>query len=216
RSRGPTAARWPSSPTAARGMPSSARRVAGIRRAARSPVTTACNRSPTSTPSGWKAIQVLRCRDSSFSCTESTTPSSIYRHPSFDFPQVGCYVGFVGQVTTGTVVPGGGELDPSALDVEVLLTEADRVALLRAEARRGLTATPKQLPPKWFYDERGSSLFESITRQPEYYLTRREREILQARAGDIARTTRAATLVELGSGTSEKTRLLLDALRDAG
>jgi L-histidine N-alpha-methyltransferase len=120
----------------------------------------------------------------------------------------------VGQVTTGTVVPGGGELDPSALDVEVLLTEADRVALLRAEARRGLTATPKQLPPKWFYDERGSALFESITRQPEYYLTRREREILGAHAAEIARTTQATTLVELGSGSSEKTRLLLDALRD--
>jgi len=118
-----------------------------------------------------------------------------------------------GQVTPRAVVPGGGGLAPSDLDVEVLLTEADRVALLRAEARRGLTATPKQLPPKWFYDERGSALFEAITRQPEYYLTRREREILDARAGDIARATGAATLVELGSGSSEKTRLLLDALR---
>jgi len=122
----------------------------------------------------------------------------------------------VGQVTPGTAVPGGGELVPSDIDVDILLTEADRVALLRAEARRGLTATPKQLPPKWFYDERGSTLFEAITREPEYYLTRREREILRARAGDIARTTRAATLVELGSGSSEKTRLLLDALRDEG
>ena len=119
------------------------------------------------------------------------------------------------QILPGAVVPGGA-LGPSDLDVDVLLTEADRVALLRAEARRGLTATPKQLPPKWFYDERGSTLFEAITRQPEYYLTRREREILRARAGDIARTTRAATLVELGSGSSEKTRLLLDALRDVG
>jgi len=119
-------------------------------------------------------------------------------------------------VTPGTWVPGGGALGPSALDVDVLLTEADRVALLRAEARRGLTATPKQLPPKWFYDERGSALFEAITRQPEYYLTRREREILRARAAEIARTTRAATLVELGSGSSEKTRLLLDALRAEG
>ena len=113
----------------------------------------------------------------------------------------------------GTSVPSGGELGPSGLDVDVLLTEADRVALLRAEARRGLTATPKQLPPKWFYDERGSALFEAITREPEYYLTRRERQILRAHAGDIARTTLAATLVELGSGSSEKTRLLLDALR---
>jgi len=119
-------------------------------------------------------------------------------------------------VIPGTSVPSGGELGPSGLDVDVLLTEADRVALLRAEARRGLTATPKQLPPKWFYDERGSALFEAITREPEYYLTRRERQILRAHAGDIARTTRAATLVELGSGSSEKTRLLLDALRAIG
>jgi L-histidine N-alpha-methyltransferase len=119
-----------------------------------------------------------------------------------------------GQVLSGTSVPSA--VGGSDLDVEVLLTEADRVALLRAEARRGLTGSPKQLPPKWFYDERGSALFDAITRQPEYYLTRREREILRAHAGDVARTTGAATLVELGSGTSEKTRLLLDALRDAG
>ena len=122
----------------------------------------------------------------------------------------------VGQVLPGAPAPGGREVGSSGLDVEVLLTEADRVRLLRAEARRGLTATPKQLPPKWFYDERGSALFEAITREPEYYLTRREREILHAHADDIARTTRAETLVELGSGSSEKTRLLLDALRAAG
>jgi len=122
----------------------------------------------------------------------------------------------IGQELRGTSLPGGPEAGRSDLEVEVLLTEADRVRLLRAEARRGLTATPKQLPPKWFYDERGSALFEAITREPEYYLTRREREILDEHAVDIARTTGAATLVELGSGSSEKTRLLLDALRDAG
>jgi L-histidine N-alpha-methyltransferase len=122
----------------------------------------------------------------------------------------------VSQVIPGALVPAGSERVPSGLDAEVLLTEADRVALLRAEARRGLTATPKELPPKWFYDERGSALFEAITRQPEYYLTRREREILRARAGEIARLTKAATLVELGSGSSEKTRLLLDALGGQG
>lgn len=88
--------------------------------------------------------------------------------------------------------------------------------MLRAEARRGLTGTPKQLPPKWFYDERGSALFDEITRLPEYYLTRREREILVARAAEIAEVTRAGWLVELGSGTSEKTRLLLDALIQRG
>jgi L-histidine N-alpha-methyltransferase len=119
----------------------------------------------------------------------------------------------VGQVLPGTLVPAGREPGPSGLDVQVLLTDEDRVALLRAEARRGLTATPKQLPPKWFYDERGSALFEAITRQPEYYLTRREREILRSHAADVAKLTGAQTLVELGSGSSEKTRLLLDALR---
>ena len=87
---------------------------------------------------------------------------------------------------------------------------------LRADARAGLIATPKSLPPKWFYDAAGSELFEKITALPEYYPTRAEREILQARAVHIAAASRAATLVELGSGSSEKTRLLIDALRAAG
>ena len=87
---------------------------------------------------------------------------------------------------------------------------------LRADARAGLTATPKSLPPKWFYDATGSELFEKITALPEYYPTRAEREILRAEAGQIAAASRAATLVELGSGSSEKTRLLIDALRAAG
>jgi L-histidine Nalpha-methyltransferase len=87
---------------------------------------------------------------------------------------------------------------------------------LRADARAGLTATPKSLPPKWFYDANGSALFEKITELPEYYPTRAERSILLARSAEIASLTRAATLIELGSGSSEKTRLLLSALRDAG
>jgi len=87
---------------------------------------------------------------------------------------------------------------------------------LRADARAGLTASPKSLPPKWFYDERGSELFEKITLLDEYYPTRAEREILRAAAGQIAAATRARTLVELGSGSADKTRLLLDALRGAG
>jgi L-histidine N-alpha-methyltransferase len=87
---------------------------------------------------------------------------------------------------------------------------------LRADARAGLTATPKSLPPKWFYDAAGSELFEKITALPEYYPTRAEREILQAEAGQIAAASQAKTLVELGSGSSEKTRLLIDALRAAG
>jgi L-histidine Nalpha-methyltransferase len=87
---------------------------------------------------------------------------------------------------------------------------------LRADARAGLTASPKVLPPKWFYDEEGCRLFDEITRLPEYYPTRTERAILARHAGDIAARTSADTLVELGSGTSEKTRLLLDALSAHG
>jgi L-histidine N-alpha-methyltransferase len=87
---------------------------------------------------------------------------------------------------------------------------------LRKDVRDGLTSTPKSLPPKWFYDSVGSELFDRITRLPEYYPTRAEAEILRAHAGDIAAASGADTLVELGSGTSEKTRNLLDALRDAG
>jgi len=87
---------------------------------------------------------------------------------------------------------------------------------LRADALAGLTATPKSLPPKWFYDANGSALFEKITELPEYYPTRAERSILRGHAARIAAATRARTLVELGSGSSEKTRLLLSALRDAG
>ncbi|MBB5165075.1 L-histidine N(alpha)-methyltransferase [Mycobacterium sp. AZCC_0083] len=87
---------------------------------------------------------------------------------------------------------------------------------LRRDVRDGLTCTPKSLPPKWFYDSVGSDLFDQITRLPEYYPTRAEAEILRARAADIAAASGADTLVELGSGTSEKTRILLDALRDGG
>ncbi|MFC8272539.1 L-histidine N(alpha)-methyltransferase [Streptomyces sp. NPDC057271] len=87
-------------------------------------------------------------------------------------------------------------------------TEAD----LRADVLHGLTRMPKELPPKWFYDARGSELFEEITRLSEYYPTRAEREILMDRAHEIAAATGARTLVELGSGSSEKTRFLIDAL----
>jgi len=90
----------------------------------------------------------------------------------------------------------------------------DAAAALAEDVRSGLTSVPKSLPPKWFYDEVGSALFEEITRLDEYYPTRRERAILQAQAGDIAAATRARCLVELGSGSAEKTRLLLGALRD--
>jgi len=94
----------------------------------------------------------------------------------------------------------------------VLFRAEDRRLALREEALHGLTSTPKELPPKWFYDRRGSELFDAITRLPEYYLTRAERSILERRADEIAGLTEATTLIELGSGTSDKTRLLLDAL----
>ncbi|HKS49084.1 MAG TPA: L-histidine N(alpha)-methyltransferase [Amycolatopsis sp.] len=100
-------------------------------------------------------------------------------------------------------------------------TELDRAAddltgKLGVDVRSGLLAPQKWLPSKWFYDERGSRLFEEITVLPEYYPTRAEREVLEREAGEIARVTGARTLVELGSGSSEKTRLLLDALRAHG
>src|SRR5690349_11531289 len=106
--------------------------------------------------------------------------------------------------------------DTTAPRVDVHLRADDLRAALRSDVERGLRTTPKDIPPKWFYDHRGSLLFDDITRLPEYYPTRRERAILEVRATDIARITRADTLVELGSGTSDKTRLLLDAFRDAG
>jgi L-histidine Nalpha-methyltransferase len=87
---------------------------------------------------------------------------------------------------------------------------------LRRDAFDGLQRTPKMLPPKWFYDSVGSELFDQITRLPEYYPTRAEAEILRDRSAEIASASQADTLVELGSGTSEKTRLLLDALHHRG
>src|SRR5436853_5965726 len=102
------------------------------------------------------------------------------------------------------------------ITVDTHLDDRDMDRALRDDVRRGLTAEPKVLPPKWFYDDRGSQLFDEITRLPEYYPTRREREILDARSHAIAELSGADTLVELGSGTSTKTRLLLDALPASG
>ena len=104
----------------------------------------------------------------------------------------------------------------SSFTVDVHLGQADLSAALEADARRGLTSDPKYMSPKWLYDERGSRLFEEITRQPEYYPTEAERRLLRKVAGAIARSAKADSLVELGSGTSDKTRVLLDALRDQG
>ncbi|MFC9475800.1 L-histidine N(alpha)-methyltransferase [Nocardia sp. NPDC055002] len=100
--------------------------------------------------------------------------------------------------------------------LDIHLTDDDLTAALRTDARTGLTADPKSLPPKWFYDARGSELFERITELPEYYPTRTERALLERVVGEIAAAARAEVLVELGSGSAAKTRLLLDALTAEG
>ncbi|GAB3289960.1 L-histidine N(alpha)-methyltransferase [Parasphingorhabdus pacifica] len=101
-------------------------------------------------------------------------------------------------------------------ELTVHFTAADAARQLRNDAREGLRDEPKWLSPKWFYDAAGSELFERITELPEYYPTRAERDVLQQNAMEIAELTGSATLVELGSGSSEKTRLLLDAFRKNG
>ncbi|OXM72362.1 MULTISPECIES: L-histidine N(alpha)-methyltransferase [Amycolatopsis] len=101
-------------------------------------------------------------------------------------------------------------------ELDIHRSATDIAEALRADVREGLSAEQKWLPSKWFYDATGSRLFEDITALPEYYPTRSEREVLAREAGAIARITGAHTLVELGSGSSEKTRLLLDGLRDHG
>ena len=110
--------------------------------------------------------------------------------------------------TTGTTIKG--------TTIEVHLGPREWEQSLRREALIGLTATPKELSATWLYDERGCELFDEITRLPEYYPTRAERSILRRRALDAASITRADTLVELGAGTAEKTRILLDAMSMSG
>jgi len=96
------------------------------------------------------------------------------------------------------------------------MPEASTLPALHEATRRSLLGEPKELPAVWLYDERGSQLYEEITRLPDYYPPRREAEILGARAGEIASRTRARTLVELGSGDARRTRFLLDALTELG
>ncbi len=100
--------------------------------------------------------------------------------------------------------------------IDVHLTAADLRAALRHDVRHGLTSSPRTLPPKWFYDDRGSELFDEITRLPEYYPTECERETLQREAVAIVERSAADTVIELGSGTSDKTRTLLDAFHASG
>ena len=118
--------------------------------------------------------------------------------------------------------PGG----PGAVAAQGEPTDGYRISFLSdpAAAERalatdvalGLRSTPKDLPPKWFYDDEGSRLFGQITRLAEYYPTRREHEILRGAAAEIVALADAEVFVELGSGFSEKTRLLLDSMAGAG
>ncbi len=110
----------------------------------------------------------------------------------------------------------GGPVTAVVPTIEVFLVEGDQRRALEHDARTGLSATPKWLPPVWFYDERGSGLFDEITRLPEYYPTRAERDLLEGHAAEIAAASGAETLVELGAGTCDKSRVLLDALRRHG
>jgi len=98
--------------------------------------------------------------------------------------------------------------------IEIRLTPEDLRAQLRRDVEAGLTAQPKSIPSTWFYDEQGSLLFDEITRLEEYYQTRTERSLLRTHAKDIVARSEATSLVELGSGTCEKTRVLLDKMRD--
>jgi L-histidine N-alpha-methyltransferase len=111
-------------------------------------------------------------------------------------------------------------LNPGAateqIAIEVHLSANGGEAMAR-DVRAGLSAEPKELSPKYFYDERGSQLFERITELPEYYPTRAERSILAERSAEIHTAAGSpSTLVELGSGSAAKTRHLLSAMRDAG
>ena len=100
--------------------------------------------------------------------------------------------------------------------IDVHLTPDDVRRRMRTDAINGLQAAAKSIPPVWFYDERGSQLFEQITTLPEYYPTRAERALLEAHAPAIAELSKADTLVELGAGSCEKTRVLLGALEHLG
>ncbi len=100
--------------------------------------------------------------------------------------------------------------------IDVHLSPDDVRQRMRSDAVSGLRSDPKSIPPVWFYDERGSQLFEEITRLPEYYPTRAERGLLETHAPTIAGLAKADTLVELGAGACEKTRVLLSALQDLG
>jgi L-histidine N-alpha-methyltransferase len=102
------------------------------------------------------------------------------------------------------------------MQIDVHLEEARSLATMRKEVSEGLAGSPKTLPSKYFYDERGSLLFEEITRQPEYYLTRVEQSLLDDLSAEISRITQSQDLIELGAGSARKTRALIEAGRDEG
>jgi L-histidine Nalpha-methyltransferase len=103
------------------------------------------------------------------------------------------------------------------ITIEVNLPPGGPLSGMAADVRAGLTSPFKELSPRYFYDERGSELFEDITELEEYYPTRCERQILQERSGEICEAAnRPASLIELGSGSARKTRVLLDAMQCAG
>jgi L-histidine N-alpha-methyltransferase len=103
-----------------------------------------------------------------------------------------------------------------AYTIDVHLSPEEVRSQMLADALKGLQGEQKSIPPVWFYDERGSRLFEDITQLPEYYPTRAERALLEAHAPSIAELSKADTLVELGAGACEKTRVLLTALQELG
>jgi L-histidine Nalpha-methyltransferase len=105
--------------------------------------------------------------------------------------------------------------DPKTIETAPYTVRRSREQML-SDVRAGLSATPKQLSPKYFYDERGSELFEEITHLPEYYLTRSERALLEERIEEIVRVVRPCSLVELGAGSATKTRIIIDAMRETG
>jgi L-histidine N-alpha-methyltransferase len=113
--------------------------------------------------------------------------------------------------------PAADESPPEQILIEDRLQDAAKDGSdLRRDARAGLTAAFKELPPKYFYDELGSELFEQITELPEYYPTRVERSILAEQAPAIVAAADPQCLIELGSGSASKTRVLLSAMHEAG
>src|SRR5437773_1199198 len=106
---------------------------------------------------------------------------------------------------------------PDKVTIDVHLPPGGPLSGMAADVRAGLTSPFKELSPRYFYDERGSELFEEITKLDEYYPTRSERAILEAEAATICEAAnRPASLIELGSGSARKTRVLLDAMRKVG